>query len=101
MCDYKGWQVSSNIEKTSAGTFKGIKRYNKSNWSWRSYVLHTAVEIRNSSQGLITEPYRDIVTKEKIYTYSFPIDQDHILFIDVLCHEDGSGNSEFLANCLI
>jgi EAL domain-containing protein (putative c-di-GMP-specific phosphodiesterase class I) len=84
ICNDNGWQTSSNIEITEDGTFRIVHRFNNINWSWRSYFLQTLVKMKVVPEGIITTPYRDIVTKEKIHTYSFPLNSSHLLFIDIL-----------------
>lgn len=90
ICNENGWQLSSNIEQTNTGTYQKVQRYKNINWSWRSYFLQTLVKMNSVAEGVITKPYRDIVTKEKILTYSFPLDSSHLLLIDILCEDDAS-----------
>ncbi|MDK2933857.1 MAG: hypothetical protein PWP27_1667 [Clostridiales bacterium] len=59
-------------------------RYIHYNWCWRPYFLQTILKMLTSSMGVLTGPYRDITTKQKIYTFSFPLDGQHFLFIDIL-----------------
>lgn len=88
VCDRKGWQLSSNIELAPGETYQAIRRFErKINWSWRPYFLQTVIRLQQNAEGIITKPYRDIVTKERIYTYSYPLDESYLLFIDILCED--------------
>lgn len=82
VCDGDGFQKSANIIKTKEGWTKQEEYLNK-NWSWRSYFLENIIRMRNEGKGLLSDLYKDIETGETIRTFSFPINANDFLFIDI------------------
>ncbi len=82
ICDGDGFQKSANIFKGENGWLLQEKYLNK-NWSWRPYFLENIIKMRNERKGILSDLYSDIETGETIRTFSFPIDENDFLFIDI------------------
>lgn len=92
ICDENGFQKSGNIfRKEDRWIFQ--KEYYMKNWSWRPYFLENIIRMRVNKKGFLSDLYSDIETGETIRTFSYPLDDDHYLFIDIpysyLYEQDG------------
>lgn len=81
ICNKYGFQVSSNIE-FQGETIELIDNHNK-NWAWRNYFKNAIDEITDDKSSYMTHAYRDIATKDKIYTYVSKINDTIYLFADI------------------
>lgn len=54
-----------------------------SNWAFRPYFLENVMKMKESHAGLLSDLYSDIETKEMVRTFSFPLTEQHFLFIDL------------------
>ncbi|MDP4163802.1 MAG: EAL-associated domain-containing protein, partial [Bacillota bacterium] len=86
VCDEDGFQLSANFSKIPVIGWVTQKEYIKKNWSWRPYFLENIIEMRNEKRGILSDPYSDIETGEQIRTFSFPINANEFLFIDISSH---------------
>ncbi|MFC7063272.1 EAL domain-containing protein [Halobacillus seohaensis] len=84
VCDSDGDQVSSNFRKHE-DLWKAEPQKKGSNWAFRPYFLENTMQMKTWSRGILSENYSDIETREMIRTFSFPLTNDHFLFID-LCY---------------
>jgi EAL domain-containing protein (putative c-di-GMP-specific phosphodiesterase class I) len=92
ICDEDGFQKTANFffEKD-----KWIiqKEYLHKNWSWRPYFLENIIKMRNEKKGILSDLYSDIETGETIRTFSYPVNANDYLFIDLsysfLYQQDG------------
>ncbi|HEY2422189.1 MAG TPA: EAL-associated domain-containing protein [Neobacillus sp.] len=82
ICDEDGFQKSANIFKMDNGWVTQIAYIDK-NWSWRPYFLENIIKMRNERRGILSDLYSDIETGESIRTFSFPMNGDEYLFIDI------------------
>jgi EAL domain-containing protein (putative c-di-GMP-specific phosphodiesterase class I) len=82
ICDEDGFQQSSNHVKSKDGWELQTAYYNK-NWSWRPYFLENIMKMKLEQRGILSDSYSDIETGEMIRTFSYPIDQQQFLFIDL------------------
>lgn len=82
VCDEDGFQKSVNIFRTNEGWTKQ-QEYQHKNWSWRPYFLENIIKMRNERKGLLSDLYTDIETGETIRTFSYPINSNDFLFIDL------------------
>lgn len=82
ICDRYGCQLSYNIEKR--GETIEIIDYRNKNWSWRGYFQKAMIAFNSGMKSYLTSEYRDVVTKEKMYTYVRFIHSNMLLHIDVL-----------------
>ncbi|MCM2533561.1 EAL domain-containing protein [Neobacillus pocheonensis] len=82
VCDEDGFQKSSNIFKGKNGWRTQIE-YIQKNWSWRPYFLENIIKMRNEKRGILSDLYSDIETGETIRTFSFPMNGDEYLFMDI------------------
>jgi EAL domain-containing protein (putative c-di-GMP-specific phosphodiesterase class I) len=82
VCDEDGFQKSANIFKNDSG-WRTQPEYIAKNWSWRSYFLENIIKMRNEKKGILSDLYSDIETGEPIRTFSFPMNGDEYLFIDI------------------
>ncbi|MEW4309645.1 EAL-associated domain-containing protein [Rossellomorea marisflavi] len=82
ICNEVGFQVSSNVLKVS-GTWAKDPSYIGKNWSWRPYFLENIIRMRMDKKGLLSDMYSDIDSGESIRTFSFPLGNEHYLFMDL------------------
>ena len=82
ICDEDGFQQSENIFKCNS-TWELQTNYYMKNWSWRPYFLENIMKMRHNRLGILSDLYSDIETGEIIRTFSYPISQEHYLFIDL------------------
>ena len=91
MCNEEGFQITGNVFKrrrmaVSAGVYR-------KNWSWRPYFLENILQMRISGKGFFSDIYSDLETGERIRTFSYPLEGDMYLFIDLpyayLYEQDG------------
>lgn len=57
--------------------------YYMKNWSWRPYFLENIMKMRFENKARLSDLYADIETGEMVRTFSFSIDDDNFLFIDL------------------
>lgn len=81
ICDEDGFQQSGNIIKKEQWEFQ--PKYMLKNWSWRPYFLENMMKMRYDKKGFLSDLYTDIETGELIRTFSYPLNQNHYLFIDL------------------
>ena len=81
LCNKYGYQISSNFE-LHGSTIELVDNYNK-NWSWRNYFKNAIRYITDNNKSYITQSYRDITTKEEIYTYICSLDSTTFFFADI------------------
>ncbi|WP_173917188.1 EAL domain-containing protein [Halobacillus sp. Marseille-Q1614] len=82
ICDSNGLQVSSNFRKREKEW--ELEPHKKgSNWAFRPYFLENVMQMKISNKGIISDIYSDIETKEMVRTFSFPLNDQHFLFIDI------------------
>ncbi|MEW9050289.1 MAG: EAL-associated domain-containing protein [Neobacillus sp.] len=82
VCDEDGFQKSANMIKGNNGWVSQAE-YIQKNWSWRPYFLENIIKMRNERKGILSDVYSDIETGETIRTFSFPLNSDDYLFIDI------------------
>jgi EAL domain-containing protein (putative c-di-GMP-specific phosphodiesterase class I) len=82
VCDEDGFQKSANIFKGKEG-WSTQSEYIQKNWSWRPYFLENIIKMRHERKGILSDLYCDIETGETIRTFSFPMNGDDYLFIDI------------------
>ncbi|WP_026574711.1 EAL domain-containing protein [Bacillus sp. UNC438CL73TsuS30] len=82
VCDEDGFQKSVNIFKEKNDWITQAQYLNK-NWSWRPYFLENIIKMRNERKGILSDLYSDIETGETIRTFSFPMNGEEYLFIDI------------------
>ncbi|WP_096199641.1 EAL domain-containing protein [Bacillus sp. FJAT-45350] len=83
ICDEEGFQQSSNAIKNENGDWELHPEDRHKNWSWRPYFLETIVRMSYERKGILSDLYTDIEKDEVIRTYSYPIDEQLYLFIDI------------------
>lgn len=82
ICDEDGFQKSANIFKMNSQWIIQPE-YKEKNWSWRPYFLENIIRMRNEKKGILSDLYSDIETGETVRTYSFPVNSNDYLFIDL------------------
>lgn len=82
ICDEDGFQQSANHVKTSEG-WKMQSGYFHKNWSFRPYFLENIMKMKLEQRGILSDLYSDIETGDVIRTFSYPINQNNYLFIDL------------------
>jgi EAL domain-containing protein (putative c-di-GMP-specific phosphodiesterase class I) len=92
MCNEKGFQITANVLKTGEEWILQSE-YMMKNWSWRPYFLENIIKMNHLKKGVLSDLYSDIETGEMIRTYSYPVDENIYLFIDLpyshLYEQDG------------
>ncbi|WP_049773648.1 EAL-associated domain-containing protein [Salisediminibacterium selenitireducens] len=81
--DDLGNQVSANWMKTTTNSWIADESARGKNWSWRTYFLDHIMQMKYRNVGMLSDKYRDIKTNEFIRTYSYPLDEEYYLFIDI------------------
>lgn len=82
ICNEDGFQKSGNVMKKDGQWILQPDYYMK-NWSWRPYFLENIMKMRFENKGRLSDLYADIETGEMVRTFSFPIDDEHYLFVDL------------------
>jgi EAL domain-containing protein (putative c-di-GMP-specific phosphodiesterase class I) len=82
VCDEDGFQRSPNIFKNK-DVWSIQQEYINKNWSWRPYFLENIIKMRNERKGILSDLYSDIETGDTIRTFSYPINTNEFLFIDL------------------
>ncbi|PWW19857.1 EAL domain-containing protein (putative c-di-GMP-specific phosphodiesterase class I) [Cytobacillus oceanisediminis] len=82
ICDEDGFQKSANFFKKDGGWVLQ-KEYLHKNWSWRPYFLENIMKMRINKKGILSDLYTDIETGETVRTFSFPLNADDYLFVDL------------------
>ncbi len=85
ICNKYGFQVSSNIELGDGTIF--LADFKNRNWAWRGYFTNAMRAISNSQTSYLTQAYRDVSTKEQIYTYVRKLSAENYLFVDISKNE--------------
>ena len=81
ICDEDGFQQSVNIFKREKWEIQ--PQYFLRNWSWRPYFLANIFKMRTDKKGFLSDVYSDIEKGDLIRTFSYPLNQNHYLFIDL------------------
>jgi EAL domain-containing protein (putative c-di-GMP-specific phosphodiesterase class I) len=81
LCNRQGIQISHNIERKDGG----IERldFRRKNWAWRGYFQKALAVYESGRKSCMTDLYRDVTTKELIFTFSYLNFFDAFLFIDI------------------
>jgi EAL domain-containing protein (putative c-di-GMP-specific phosphodiesterase class I) len=86
ICSRHGTQVSHNIE---VDTHSIVWRdYRNKNWAWRGFFQEAMAMLDAGMKSYLTNAYRDVTTKEEMYTYVYQVLPDMYLFIDILKGEE-------------
>ncbi|WP_416150651.1 EAL-associated domain-containing protein [Salipaludibacillus sp. HK11] len=83
ICDIYGYQKSANWLKVDDHDWEFDDDAIGKNWSWRTYFLAQIMQMKHQKTGMLSDKYRDIETNELIRTYSYPIDSEQYVFIDL------------------
>ncbi|QED47352.1 EAL domain-containing protein [Cytobacillus dafuensis] len=82
ICDENGFQKSANIFKQESG-WQIQHEYLHKNWSWRPYFLENIMKMRKEKKGILSDLYTDMETGETIRTFSYPLNSNDYLFVDI------------------
>jgi len=84
ICDEDGFQKSANIIKLHGDEMWQLKpEYFRKNWSWRPYFLENIMKMSKDKKGILSDLYSDIETGEMIRTFSYPLNANDYLFVDI------------------
>jgi len=87
LCDKRGNQLTSNIvpqsENSPSGNSKSWTKYKNKNWVWRGYFYEALKSVAIGQKSCISSVYNDFATKDKVRTYSYAINEDIFLFVDI------------------
>jgi EAL domain-containing protein (putative c-di-GMP-specific phosphodiesterase class I) len=82
VCNRHGNQLSHNLEMDSENII--WLDYRNKNWACRVFFREAMSAIDGGRKSYLTNMYRDVSTKERIYTYVYHIRSDMYLFLDLL-----------------
>jgi EAL domain-containing protein (putative c-di-GMP-specific phosphodiesterase class I) len=83
ICNRLGFQLSGNHFRDEPYSWIIQKNDSDKNWSWRPYFLKNIVSMEINQKGFLSDIYTDIETNEHILTFSFPLQKNIYLFIDI------------------
>jgi EAL domain-containing protein (putative c-di-GMP-specific phosphodiesterase class I) len=87
LCDRHGNQFTSNIVQQSEDPVscdsKCLAMYKNKNWVWRGYFYEALKSVAIGQKSCISPIYNDFATKDKVRTYSYAINDDVFLFVDI------------------
>jgi EAL domain-containing protein (putative c-di-GMP-specific phosphodiesterase class I) len=83
LCDRRGYQMSHNIERRDGDDISS-KACGEKNWAWCGYFQEALAAFETGRKSNLSNEYRDTATKERIFTYSYSVNSDMFLFLDVL-----------------
>ena len=78
-----GVQISGNYVTKSEGKWEKADRYIGRNWSFRPYFLESIAKLKYEKRGNLSDIYADLKSKNFIRTFSYPIDDEAFLFMDL------------------
>ena len=78
-----GVQISGNYVTKSEGKWEKADRYIGRNWSFRPYFLESIAKLKYEKRGNLSDIYADLKSKNFIRTFSYPIDDETFLFMDL------------------
>jgi EAL domain-containing protein (putative c-di-GMP-specific phosphodiesterase class I) len=81
LCNRQGVQLSYNIERKDGGI--RLLDHRGKNWAWRGYFQKALAVYESGRKSCITDMYRDVTTKDLIFTFSYLDFLDSFLFIDI------------------
>jgi EAL domain-containing protein (putative c-di-GMP-specific phosphodiesterase class I) len=87
ICNRYGTQLSHNIEVDEGGIV--WLDYRNKNWAWRGFFQEAMAMQDAGMKSYLTNAYRDVTTKEEMYTYVYKVSDSMYLFIDIL--KEGRG----------
>lgn len=82
VCDSYGYQKTPNFTRNPYGEWTISGEYLNRNWSWRPYFLRGITFAGLLGRGVASEPYFDLETRHKIWTFCYFLGEDLYLFID-------------------
>ncbi|AGK52889.1 EAL domain-containing protein [Bacillus sp. 1NLA3E] len=82
ICDEDGFQKTPNFFFENE-EWKVQNEYLNKNWSWRPYFLENIIKMRYERKGILSDLYSDIETGETIRTFSYPVNANDYVFIDL------------------
>ena len=81
--DGNGVQISGNYVTKVPGKWEKSDKYMGRNWSFRPYFLKSIAKLKYEKRGILSGVYVDLKSKSFIRTFSYPIDDDIFLFMDL------------------
>lgn len=82
VCDGYGYQKTPNYTRNPCGGWTVSGEYLNRNWSWRPYFPRGITFASRLGKGIASEPYLDLETRLKIWTFCYFLGDDLYLFID-------------------
>lgn len=82
ICDGNGRQISSNFRKRPRAWEIEADQLG-SHWAFRPYFLENTMQMKTWHKGILSDTYSDIETGEMVRTFSYPLSDQHFLFIDI------------------
>jgi EAL domain-containing protein (putative c-di-GMP-specific phosphodiesterase class I) len=82
ICNRQGYQISANYTRERNNRWTVQPEYRDRNWSWRPYFLPKVVEADQQGRGIYSLAYHDLESRQRIWTFIYPLTDQLILFID-------------------
>ncbi|MFB4164192.1 EAL-associated domain-containing protein [Alteribacillus sp. JSM 102045] len=83
ICNHEGFQKSGNAVKDEEGNWQYRAEERNRNWSWRPYFLENIIRMNYEKKGILSDLYTDIHREERIRTYSYPVNEELYVFLDI------------------
>ncbi|MDK2895520.1 MAG: hypothetical protein PWQ98_1647 [Moorella sp. (in: firmicutes)] len=84
VCDGYGYQKTPNFTRNLDGSWTVSIEYFNRNWSWRPYFPRAVTFANQLGRGIASDPYLDLETRLKIWTFCYFLGDNLYLFIDCL-----------------
>ena len=84
VCNRLGYQISGNHLREESNKWNVYLHYLNKNWSWRPYFLQNIVAMEVNQKGYLSDVYTDMETSALIQTFSYPVQKDIYLFVDIM-----------------
>ncbi|MDR1194006.1 MAG: EAL domain-containing protein [Peptococcaceae bacterium] len=82
LCDKYGYQLTYNVVHNPQNAQNENPR--EKNWAWRGYYQETLTALAAGEKSYLSTAYRDVATKQRVFTYVYAISEDLFLLIDIL-----------------
>jgi len=86
LCSRKGVQLSDNIERQSGNIV--CRDFKNKNWTWRGYFHEALTAFASGRKSCLSNPYRDFTTKEQMFTYCYAVNDNVLLFADLIVKDE-------------
>ena len=82
LCDENGTQLTPNFMRADNQDFERDEDYVGRNWGWRPYFIDNLIRMQHLNRGVVSTKYVDVITKQEIITFSYPLFENRFIFLD-------------------